>query len=944
MNKGKRELNIAIVGGGPGCKAILKMFEKEKFRELKANVIGVADVNENGVGYQYAKMKGIPTATDYQEFYKDDLNLLIELTGSDEVLAEIMSNKPSSVKVIDHVGARFFWDFIQVEEEKLRVRRELQKKTEEYRYLFESISGYVLVVDRNYRIVQMNKNFERDFGNVIGWPCYSAFKKRTQKCVPCVVEDTFKDGMPHKAECAWTLPDGSAGCYIVHSSPIKDEKGETRYAMEMTIDITEKKRLEEQLVEAHNYTRDLIESSLDALVTFDKYGFITDVNEEMVRFTGYSREELVGSKFKNYFTDPDRAYKGVRRSFDEGKVTDYELVLKSKTGQESIVSYNATVYKDKSGKIKGVFAAVRDITEKKRLEEQLKEYAEGLEKMVEKRTIDLQRVQGEIKRRNIKLSALHSICSAVSSSLELEDMLHTAVDEVIKALGADSIGIYLRQEDGENLELACSKGYSEKFYQNPIVKRDVGDGILGKVAEKGIPMIFEDLTSSQTPYLDIAMKEGLKSAAYIPLVSKGKVFGVMRVSSHTSHRFFPEDVEHLTTIGRQIGIGIENSILYRQCKTFGQRLERSYQELKKSEEKYRSLFNADPNPIFIIDRETLKILDINSRAQDYYKYSKDELLQMSFIDLGYEEDEKVITDLKKITDNQSIFYSKRRHYRKDGSPFYVNIHMCPAKYMERNVLIATTTDITESVEKEANLVQAAKMGTLGQMASGIAHELNQPLSVIKAGSDFFLKMIKRGEKIEDQELNIIAQEIGTQVDRASEIINHLRIFARPSETVKAKIDINAPIRDVFKILGQQLKVHRIEVELDLDETLPPIMADYNRLEQVFMNLVLNAMDAMDEKEKKLGKKKIEKVLSIKSHLEDREVVVTVSDSGIGIPEKIMDWIFEPFFTTKEVGRGTGLGLSISYGIVKDYDGTIDIKSEEGIGSTFVLRFPACLTQ
>jgi len=611
MNEGKKELNIAIVGGGPGCKAILEMFEKEKFRELRANIIGVADVNENAVGYQYAKMKGIPTTTDYRKLYKDNLNLLIELTGSDEVLEEIIHNKPSSVKVIDHVGARLFWDFIQVEEERLRARRELQKKTEEYRHLFESISGYVLVVDRNYHIVQMNKDFERDFGNVIGWHCYSAFKKRTEKCVPCMVGDTFKDGMSHKGECVWTLADGSTGYYIVHSSPIKDERGETHYVIETTIDITEKKRLEEQLVEVHNYTRGLIESSLDALVTFDKNGFITDVNEETVRLTGCSREELVGSKFRDYFTDPDRASEGVRKSFDEGKVTDYELVLKSKTGQETIVSYNATVYKDESGKVKGVFAAARDITEKMR--------------------------------------------------------------------------------------------------------------------------------------------------------------------------------------------------------------------------------------------------------------------------------------------------------------------------------------------KEADLIQAAKMGTLGQMASGIAHELNQPLSVIKVGSDFFLKMIKRGEKIDDEELRIVAQEVNTQVDRASDIINHLRIFARLSETVKGEMDINAPIRDVFKILGQQLKVHQIEVELDLNENLPSVMADHNRLEQVFINLVLNAMDAMDEKEKKLGKEKIGKVLSIRSYLEDREIVVTVSDTGIGIPEKIMDRLFEPFFTTKQVGKGTGLGLSISYGIVKDYNGAIDVKSEEGIGTTLILRLPAYFT-
>lgn len=127
----------------------------------------------------------------------------------------------------------------------------------------------------------------------------------------------------------------------------------------------------QQLIEAHKYARGLIESSLDALVTFDANGIITDVNEQTVRVTGYSREELIGSRFRTYFTDPERAARGVRKSFEAGKVTDYELVMKSKTGDETVVSYNATVYKDEEGQVKGVFAAARDMTEVKKLQQQL---------------------------------------------------------------------------------------------------------------------------------------------------------------------------------------------------------------------------------------------------------------------------------------------------------------------------------------------------------------------------------------------------------------------------------------------------------------------------------------------------------------------------------------------------------------------------------------------
>ncbi|MDY6989744.1 MAG: ATP-binding protein [Thermodesulfobacteriota bacterium] len=364
-------------------------------------------------------------------------------------------------------------------------------------------------------------------------------------------------------------------------------------------------------------------------------------------------------------------------------------------------------------------------------------------------------------------------------------------------------------------------------------------------------------------------------------------------------------------------------------------LKASKEELRLSEEKYRLLFDSDPNPIFILDRETLKVLDANARAEVHYGYSKNELLEMSFMDLGYKEDaQEIVSRFKDVTDHRSIVFSKKQHRRKEGSLFYTNIHVCGCRYMQRDALIATTTDVTESVEKEAQLIQASKLATLGEMAAGIAHELNQPLNVMKIGSDFLREMATKGKKMTEEELNTVTEEISSQVDRASGIIKHMRDFARIADTTTDKLDVNKPIRDVFKIIGQQLKLRQVALELDLDENLPPIMADGNKLEQVFINLVTNARDAMEETPP--GSTRL---LKIKSFIDNSDVIVTVSDTGNGIPKGITDRIFEPFFTTKEVGKGTGLGLSISYGIVKDCGGTIRVESEVGKGTTFELRFP-----
>jgi PAS domain S-box-containing protein len=415
--------------------------------------------------------------------------------------------------------------------------------------------------------------------------------------------------------------------------------------------------------------------------------------------------------------------------------------------------------------------------------------------------------------------------------------------------------------------------------------------------------------------------------AFIPISAKEKkAIGILQIASDQPKQFAPVERHALDLIGNRLGVAIENAMLQEQN--------------IKSEEKYRSLFNNDPNPIFIINHQTLEILDINERAQECYGYCRSELQGKSFLSLGEPDDREVQYGFKHLALGQSILLAKRRHFRKGGRSFYVNLSVSHARYGESDVLIATTTDVTESIEKETQLIQASKMTTLGLMAAGMAHEINQPLNVIQICADYFLKMIKKGQPITETDLRSLANDITTSVDRATGIIQHVRHFARQSDVAKSKVNINAPIEDVFKVLGHQLKAHRIELDLDLDPDIPYIMADHNRMEQVFINLVSNAIDAMDEKAELQEHQDMAKHLRIRTYAHNEDVVVTVSDNGIGMSEEVKSKLFEPFFTTKKVGKGTGLGVSISYGIIKDYHGQIQIESRMGQGTTFMLSFPA----
>ena len=364
-------------------------------------------------------------------------------------------------------------------------------------------------------------------------------------------------------------------------------------------------------------------------------------------------------------------------------------------------------------------------------------------------------------------------------------------------------------------------------------------------------------------------------------------------------------------------------------------LRRLESELRYSEEKYRLFFNNDPNAIFVFDHQTCEILDANDRAVSEYGYEKSELVGRSFLEVTDPADQARV---REFLERQGGVLPRVHQLRKDGGITIVNMRAAYGEHMGRRAVIAATADISETLKTEQQLVQAAKMATLGEMSAGVAHELNQPLSVIATAGNILAKYL-RPDRVPDPEvLAQVAQELTDQVGRCSRIINHLREFGRKSEVERTKINLIDPIQGVFQLLGQQLRVHDIEVDADLPGNLPLVWGDANRLEQVFINLLMNARDAIEERRK--SEPDLRGLITVRAADGDGRVLVTVSDNGPGVPDDLADRIFEPFFTTKEVGKGTGLGLSISYGIVRDYHGDISVAPRQGGGTSFTVSLPA----
>jgi PAS domain S-box-containing protein len=675
---------------------------------------------------------------------------------------------------------------------------------------------------------------------------------------------------------------------------------------------------ERGLIKSERALSQIIEGSTIPTFVLNKDHVVTHWNKAMEKVTGTKAETMVGT------TRPSTPFWGEERPtmadviLDQIGEDEIEKLYGATWRKSPLIedAYEAEVFfprlgesgkwcwftaapiKSPEGIIVGAIETLWDKTEDKKAEEEREQHTR-------------------------ELTTLCSIYTALNAPADLDQRINQSVREVMDFLSADGLCIYLMEDDGR-FHLRYCEGLSEKVYQK--IQAADENSVIQRVADTNQFMIYEDLPDDCPDEICLLEDEKLVSLAYIPVSSKERgAFGVIRIGSKNPGHFTRDLKNVLELIGNRIGVAIENATLQDQY--------------IKSEEKYRTLFNSDPNPIFILSRNTFKILDMNQRAQDSYGYSPDELLRTPFLRLGDENDQELYAGLKNLSENESLLFTKKRHYRKGGQPFYVNINISYAKYGKADVIVAATTDITEVVEKETQLIQAGKMTTLGVMAAGMAHEINQPLNVIQVCADFFLKMLNRGQKIEDEDLRSMANDIVANVERASGVIKHVRDFARQSEPVRTQVNINDPVKDVFKVLGHQLKVHNVDVTLDLDPNIPDILAEHNRLEQVFINLVSNAIDAMDEKDNQPDISNKEKHLTIKTFAENGRVCVEVTDTGTGMSEDVKHKIFEPFYTTKKVGKGTGLGVSISYGIVQDYKGTIDIESELGKGTTFTLKFP-----
>ncbi len=408
---------------------------------------------------------------------------------------------------------------------------------------------------------------------------------------------------------------------------------------------------------------------------------------------------------------------------------------------------------------------------------------------------------------------------------------------------------------------------------------------------------------------------------YLPCRLQQKTIAIIGLGRTTHGDFLSsEDVELLESMASYIGIAIQNARLYAS-------LEQKITEYERLKEFNENIVESINVGVFAVDLEE-RIESWNAQMEVMYAMSRQEAVGRYLRDVLPAE---FVSEFLRLKDEPGVhnLYRFRLHTRS-GENRCANVAIAPLVSRNFEVVgrIIIVDDITERMELEAQLAQADKLSSIGLLAAGVAHEVNTPLAVISSYTQMLAKQV-RG----DQRVAPLLDKITQQTFRASEIVNGLLNFSRTGAAEFTAIDLNHIIMETLKLLEHQFRASQVLLETSLEDDLPPILGNSGKLQQVFLNLFLNAKDAMAAG----GTLRV-------ATLANGHVAVDVSDTGSGIALEHVQRIYDPFFTTKTTvsegqRRGTGLGLAVSYGIIQEHAGKIQVESQVGSGTTFHLEFP-----
>lgn len=640
-------------------------------------------------------------------------------------------------------------------------------------------------------------------------------------------------------------------------------------------DITERKKAEEALRQSEEKYRLQFENVSDVIFSYDREFRILSMSPSVKRMLGYSPEELIGKRFTDLsILAPEcleLALSNALRTLEgEGAgIGEYIFIAKDGSRRYGELSEASLLFAD--GKVVSVLSVGRDVTDRKIAEQRLRESDEALQTSERQYRLLAENVKDVIWTVDMNLHLTYTSPSITQlTGYRHEEYMTKTLEEILTPASVE----FVTNLFAEELALDDS-GHS-------------------------------DLFRARTFEAELICKYG----SIVPVEMKATAL---------------RDAD-----GRPIGVlGVSRDITERK---------RAEQALRQREQDYLILLESTHDSIIVADAETLKVVFSNRHAALMFGF--DPVLQdglgVNILDFIYPEDREMA--VKGFVED---LYRRERRQRYDvraktkyGREIWVSALATRIEFQGRVAVLLSLRDVTkekrieeEKQKLEEELLLAGRLAAVGELAAGVAHELNNPLAAIQG---FAQLLTKSNDLNEDTKKGM--DTIYGEAQRAAKITRNLLSFARKHKPERQLISLNEALEKTLELRAYEMHTNNIELSVQLQPDIPLTMADFYQLQQVFMNIIINAEQAMIESH---GRGR----LLVETQWVDGVIQITFTDDGLGIPEENLKRIFDPFFTTKEVGKGTGLGLSVCYGIIQAHGGRIYAQSKLGQGATFVVEIP-----
>jgi PAS domain S-box-containing protein len=846
--------------------------------------------------------------------------------------------------------------------ERKRAEEALQAEKNKLQSLIDSMEDTITIQDTEFNIIYQNEpSMIASGGDHVGEKCYWAYEGQESICEECPVEKAFKDGKSHTTERR-TAISGEVAFWENTANPIRDAAGRVVSCLELARNITERKKQEQALADEATRRRLLVDQSLDGIAVLDVDAKVVEANQRFAEMLGYTLEEV--RELHTWDWDkkfpPEKILEMGRNVDEKGFHLETQHTRKDGSIIDVDISINAAMF----GGQKLIFCVGRDVTERKRAEEALKDSEQSYRELADSITEVFFAMDEHLRytywnKASEILTGVRAEDALGKSLLEVfpdtpgtrraekvyRDVLRTQqsqtfvnefnIDgrhytfEISAYPSRDGISVFVRDITERKQTEEALQQSEEKYralFDSTVIGTIVIDAETMKVvmANKAAAKIF-GLSSVEEGMganpLDFAPPEGKERV--LELIVKE----LFEQDLQQTHEF-----RMITKDGREIWVSATAARIMHEGRLAGLvsltdiTVRKEMEEaIKQAAEEWRNTFDSISDAISIHDRE-FRILRANKAFADIFHMKPSQIIGKHCYELhkgekpksGCPQKQTLATEKPAVTE----FYESHlgKFLLESTSPIF-------NEKGEIVGIVHVTRDITAQKQQNERLMMTDRLASIGELAAGTAHELNNPLTSVIGFSQLLMEKDISDDIREDLKL------IYNEAQRAASVTKNLLTFARKHTPVKQLSQINNIIEDVLKLRAYEHKVNGIEVKRRLAPDLPEIMVDNFQMQQVFLNIIINAEYFMIEAHNR-------GTLTITTQKQNGSTVrISIADDGPGIPQENLRRIFDPFFTTKEAGKGTGLGLSICHGIVAEHGGQIYARSQSGKGATISVELP-----